>query len=112
MTRRALLALAALAATSCDQQPTAADGYQFERKEFTRLAPAATFVVHRSQAELVAAAPAATRAAVKAEGRSLMAWSVIRPAGCEVHIVDPAVRYAPEWIGHEVAHCVFGRFHP
>lgn len=105
------LTVAALLA-SCNQQPAGADGYAFEAKEFTRLAPAATFVVHRSQAELVAAAPAATRDAVTAQGRQLMAWSVIRPSGCEVHIVDPAVRYAPEWIGHEVTHCVYGRFHP
>ena len=65
----------------------------------------------RTQSELVAAAPAATRKAVAAEGRDLMAWSVLRPSGCEVHIVDPAVKYAPEWIGHEIVHCVYGRFH-
>lgn len=30
---------------------------------------------------------------------------------CVVHIVDPTVGYYPEFIGHEVMHCIFGDWH-
>lgn len=86
----------------------AADGYQFEGKEFERPRPGIEIVTHRSVAELRAAAPASAQA----EGRELMAWAVIRPDGCTVHVVDPSAAWKPEWLGHEVAHCVWGRWHP
>lgn len=84
------------------------DTYQFERKEFERAEPAITIVTHPTLADLRAKAPAAAR---QGEGRRLMAWSIIRPDGREVHVVDPAKQWRPEWIGHEVAHCVWGRWH-
>lgn len=30
---------------------------------------------------------------------------------CNIHIVDPAVSYKPEKIGHELTHCLYGNFH-
>jgi hypothetical protein len=33
-----------------------------------------------------------------------------RPA-CTIHIVDPAKDYRPEWIGHELTHCLHGQWH-
>lgn len=112
MKRLAFLALALLA--GCDQQP-AADGYDFGRKEFTHPAPAIKIVIHKSIEDLRASAPGNTIADTAAEGRVLMAYSIMHPGGigtCTVHIVDPAVSYQPEWIGHEVAHCIWGRWHP
>ncbi len=102
--RRAAICLSLLFA-GCGQGN---DGYRFERKEFERSQPAITIVKHRSLADLRAAAPAAAKAD---ENRDLMAWSIIRRDGCEVHIVDPAKEWRPEWIGHEVAHCAWGRWH-
>lgn len=103
--KRAIIT-AALLLAGCNQAP---DGYRFERKEYERTEPAISIVTHRSLAELRAAAPASAKAD---PSRKLMAWSIIRPGGCEVHVVDPAVSYRPEWIGHEVTHCVWGRWHP
>lgn len=105
--RAALILAAALLLTSCDQSE-AADGYAFGVPTFDRAEPNIRIVTHRSLAELRAAAP---RGIYDAEAAKLMAWSVIRPDGCEMHVVDPAVSYQPEWIGHELAHCAWGEWH-
>lgn len=31
---------------------------------------------------------------------------------CIIHMVDPKVSYKPEFIGHELAHCIYGDWHP
>lgn len=108
------LALApALALAACDAKRAAADGYDFGKAEWDRPDMTIRFVEHRSPADMRAAAPKGTIERAKAEGREVMAWSSIEPAKglCVVHIVDPAVAYAPEWIGHEVTHCIKGRWH-
>lgn len=106
--KRALTIVAALALAGCGVASEAADGYQFGVKEFERSRPNITVVTYASPTDLRAAAPASA----KRSDRELMAWGIIRPDGCEIHIIDPAVSYQPEWIGHEVAHCAWGRWHP
>jgi hypothetical protein len=103
MRRAAFLALLLLA--SCGE---GSDAHKFERKEFDRPQPAITIVTHPTLADLRAKAPASATAD---KGRELQAWSIIRPTSCEVHVVDPAKQWRPEWIGHEVAHCAWGRWH-
>ncbi len=102
--KRAALALLLLA--GCGQ---GSDSYTFERKEFDRPQPSITIVTHPTLADLRAKAPASAKSH---SGRALFAWSIIRPTNCEVHVVDPAKDWRHEWIGHEVAHCVWGRWHP
>lgn len=99
--------LLALLIAGCDGGGS--DGYRFERKEWERAPTSVTVITHRSVEALRAAAPPG---AVPSEGRENMAWSIIRGSGCEVHIVDPETDWMPEWLGHEVAHCVWGRWHP
>lgn len=106
--KRALTIVAALALAGCGGSGDAADGHRFVGKEFDRSRPNITVVTHATLTDLRAAAPASA----KRGDRELMAWGVIRPDGCEIHIIDPAVSYQPEWIGHEVAHCAWGRWHP
>lgn len=103
---RALLIAAALMLGGCGGE--ASDSHRFERKTFERTQPGVTIVVHRTVDELRRAAPKRTVDAGKVD---LMAWAVIRDGGCEVHVVDPAVTWKPEWLGHEVAHCVWGEWH-
>ena len=103
-----LAALAALALAACQQQ--GADGYAFERGEFDRNEIAVTVVEHPSLADLRADA---ARRGVRDGNREIMAFGLVstdRPA-CEIHIVDPAQDYRPEWIGHELTHCIRGRWH-
>ena len=105
--RAALILAAALLLGGCGQSE-AADGYAFGAATFDRAEPNIRIVTHRSLAELRAAAPGGIYDTGTAK---LMAWSVIRPDGCEMHVVDPAVSYQPEWIGHELAHCAWGEWH-
>lgn len=93
---------------SCNEQPGAADGYVFSNAEYRRLSQPITFVEHHSLAELRFEA---RTAGAPDDGRELMAWSELRSGGCTVHILDPSVRYYPEWIGHEITHCIYGRWH-
>lgn len=30
---------------------------------------------------------------------------------CKIHIVNPAIKYEPEVVGHEFLHCVYGQWH-
>ena len=103
-------AVALCALSGCGQSP-GADGYAFGQKEYDQRRIMVALVEHPSLADLRAAAN--ERGAVVEGGRELMAWSVLQTdrSGCEVHIVDPAVSWHPEWLGHEVAHCFFGRWH-
>lgn len=94
--------------TSCEQRSS--DDYRFDRKEYDRSTVHLTVVEHPSLADLQREA--------KVEGadvgdRELMAFGKVEKVGtgCTIHIVDPAVRYAPEWVGHEVVHCIHGRWH-
>jgi hypothetical protein len=95
----------AFALAGCGQ---GSDSYSFDVKEFERAQVTITIVAHPSLADLRTKAPAAAKVD---GGRELMGWSIVRPASCEVHIVDPAKDWRPEWIGHEVAHCFWGRWH-
>lgn len=103
-----LLILLALAA--CGPRT---DSYTFEEKEYTQSKLAITVVEHPSLKDLQAAGIAAK--AIKetqTETVNLQAWSKINRNGtCEVHIVDPEKSYGPEWMGHEIYHCAYGRWH-
>ena len=108
MTHRWIV-LAALALLAGCKQP-ATDGYRFESPEYERDAVLVRVATHRSLAELRAAAPASAHE----DGRALMAWAEIAPdrASCTIHIISPTTTaYAPEWLGHELAHCLYGRWH-
>jgi len=107
MMMRALALMAPLVLLACKQPAT--DGYRFDGAEYEREQVVVRIETHHSLAELRAAAPASAR-----DGeRQLMAWAVLAPdrASCTIHVVDPAASYAPEWLGHELAHCLYGRWH-
>lgn len=105
-----IVAAALLLLAACQQQ--GADGYIFERKEFQHLDLRLIVVIAPNLERLRASAPAGTLETVRAGNRELMAWSVLRPGKvCEMHVVDPFAVWLPEFIGHEVAHCIWGRWH-
>ncbi|PTD19886.1 hypothetical protein [Sphingomonas fennica] len=102
-----LFALAAL--VGC-QPPTAKDGYRFERAEWSNSQLRVTLVLHPSIEDLDREGRRAGAIVQRDEG--IAAWSLIDAHGnCTIHIVDPTRLYLPEFIGHELAHCAFGRFH-
>lgn len=102
--KRLILAPLALILAGCNGS---ADGYQFGDPEFERAKPNIEIVTYESVSAVRAAAPKGAHV----EGRDLMAWAVLRKDGCTIHVLDPSVSYQPEWLGHEVAHCVWGRWH-
>lgn len=108
--KKLLTLLLPFALIACDTG--SADGYKFEEKEFESLTPNIEFVPVENKAELVQRFKAANGHIP--EDRELQAFSILYPDTntCIVFIIDPVRSYEPEWIGHEVVHCIYGRFHP
>jgi hypothetical protein len=105
-----LLIAGALTGCEIPVDGTSFDGYRFELKEFNNLDTKIEFVVHGSYGELREAA----RSLGIKNHKSVRAFSTLhRPdyKRCVVHIVDPSKLYAPEYIGHEITHCIYGRWH-
>jgi type IV pilus biogenesis protein CpaD/CtpE len=106
------LLAATLAIAGCNAPPTSADRYKFEVKQTTNFDTRVMVVEHESLRELQRAA---TKAGAKTSAnQDLQAFSVMYPKSdrCVIHIIDPSVRYVPEFIGHELTHCIYGQFHP
>ena len=91
---------------SCDASHQGDDGYAFGKKETNYSNITVTIVTYSTDEELQAAA----------KGRGVTtevgAWGTLRGSDCTIHIRDPLVAYQPEFIGHEIAHCAWGRWHP
>ena len=107
----AMVLIAALLLLGCDQaNRTGADGYTFDRAEWVNADLRVRLVLHDTVEDL---AREARRAGADVTGEErVQAWGAIDAHGnCTLHIVDPRTRYMPEWIGHELTHCAFGRFH-
>lgn len=87
--------------------PVASDGYRYRRAEFVRNQVEITVVMYASAAEF--------RRAAAAEGINprAVAWSQFDPLRptCTIHMVEPARTYRPEAYGHELLHCLRGRWH-
>ena len=115
----AILAVAAMWAAPSHAR-NAADGYRFEQAEFVRTDFAVKVVEYDSAKEVTQAAESAGALLAPTQvgnyGRSVssrvLAWSRIRDDVCEIHIIKPTVEYRPDLFGHELAHCIYGRWHP
>lgn len=109
--RKIILALAAvISLSSCLKQSTAADGYRFEGG--TKTERSIKFVTYSNMDAVKRAYAATPKARKLGPNEDLQAFSLLTPTTCTVHMIDPAVSYKPEWIGHEVTHCIYGEFHP
>ena len=98
--------------TSCtDQKPAGRDGYQFGTKQYELNNVQVEIKTYRSSSELQAAAKRADKTLTNPG--DIVAFSVIRPPSniCTIHMVDPAVSYEPEFVGHEFLHCIYGQWH-
>lgn len=110
---RSLLAvLAAIALSGCGNK--GADGFVYEGDEWLQHEYATRNVYYSSLSELRAYAPKEAQR----EGYELHAWARIVRGDqyfggmlCEKHILEPSIRYRPEFIGHEDVHCMRGRWH-
>jgi len=85
-----------------------ADDYEFEGKEFEHTDIEVKVVVISTQEKFD---QLSSKLVPGVSG--LQAFSSINPTTntCTVYVKDPTWEYSPEFIGHEIAHCVWGRWH-
>lgn len=97
--------------TACDSKPVGKDGYTFGQETFTRTEFPVEVVLLKSERELSVAYAARNIRGVKPE--SVAAFAIIRrnDPRCTIYMVDPKLNYQPEWIGHELVHCIYGEWH-
>jgi hypothetical protein len=109
MLKKTTMALVLLLLSSCDStNKVGTDGYSFGDKQYEKNEVTIKVVAYKTQNDLLDVA--------KTKGISspdVVAFSVLRPPFdvCTVHMIDPAVRYEPEFVGHEFLHCVYGQWH-
>lgn len=104
-----LIALSLLLLASCDQGPKQGkDGYNFGNKQYEQNPVTVNIVTYKSQKELYQVA--------KSKGANypkVAAFSVLttKRDTCTIHMIDPAISYQPEYVGHEFLHCAYGQWH-
>ena len=100
-----------LSLNSCEQQPRqGADGYTFGEKQYEKNSVQISVVVLKSDDEMVAQLK---RRGVS-DPESVVAFSVLYAPNfdkCTIYMIDPAIRYEPEYVGHEFLHCYYGQWH-
>ena len=89
---------------ACGQSP---DGYEFEHREFERPSQYVTVVEHDTLESLRNEAPAEAFD----DERELYGFSYVGPSSCEIHVADLQSSDARMWLGHEMTHCLYGRWH-
>ena len=99
--------LLTMAIMSIANNPQATDGYVFERKQFTNSNIRVTMVYYDTLEEL------RLEAQIRDFGNTdhLIAFAEGHRKYCEIHTVDPEISYHPERYGHELMHCIHGRWH-
>ena len=103
-----LIIIAAFSIASCNQLPLSADGYNFGNPSFEKSKVEVVFVTYETRAEFMEAAKKRGVASLE-----LQAFTELRDPfnKCTIHAMDPRVKYQPEFIGHELAHCFYGQWH-
>lgn len=85
------------------------DDFRFLQKEIENLTPKVEFVLIKNQQEY----DSVRKKHIGVEWRNVSAFTLWNEGKgtCKIYIKDPEWKYEPELIGHEVAHCIWGRFH-
>lgn len=87
------------------------DRYFFTSKQYQKKRVIIDLVLYNNYDEI--AVEAAKHGLVVGEDEYIVAFSLDTLKGnrCEIHMLDPAIAYRPEFAGHEMHHCFFGQFH-
>jgi hypothetical protein len=104
-----LIIIAAFSIVSCNPSPrSSADGYNFGNPTFEKTKVEVQFVTYKTRAEFLEAAKKRN-----VDSLELQAFTELRSPfnKCTIHVMDPRVKYQPEFIGHELAHCIYGQWH-
>lgn len=86
-----------------------ADDYYFEDKEYEQ----DSFTVRMQLFDTRREFEAAARDKNISNASALGAFATLANDGssCTIYTIDPTVSYEPEFLGHELAHCAWGRWH-
>ena len=110
--KKLLIPIVALLLFGCDQAPrTGADGYRFGEKQYTQTKISVELVLYPTREELDREI---NRRKLNTETTRVVAFTSLYkddPTRCTIHMMDPSVEYAPEFVGHEFLHCVYGQWH-
>lgn len=105
------------AVVSCDNgsyKKRGMDGYYFEKESFVRTDFQIEINLVQSPEEmsrLIASRKGKING--KVDPKNVAAFAVIREddTTCTLYILDPKINYQPEFIGHELVHCIYGTWH-
>lgn len=98
--------------SSCDDGPKrAADDYYFEEKEFERTSLGVTVVLFETRREFEETAKQKLGRDFPVETVAAFGSLSLVGNNCTIYTMDASVQYEPEFLGHELAHCIWGRFH-
>ncbi len=81
------------------------DGYVFQKKQYERTSLQVEVALHKDRKSLVRTAIA------YGLNEKTVGFSVTRNGKCTIHIVRPEFYYEPEIYGHELTHCIYGKWH-
>lgn len=104
--------LSLFAITGCAGTPKyryGTDDYKFLVKEYENLSPEVNFILLKDQAQY----DSVRKRELGTKWDSVSAFTLWIPetGKCTIFIKDPTWEWEPELIGHEVAHCIWGRYH-
>ena len=92
-----------------DSSKKSPDGYYFEEPEYVKTELQVKMVLFKEKSEF---RKVAIEKGAWHDG-TVQAFGTINPNGnsCTIYTYDATVKYQPEYWGHELAHCVYGRWH-
>lgn len=114
--KKIMMLLCCLLVVSCDQAPSkkGTDGYYFEKESFTRTEFPVEVKLMQSEAEMIRELKKRSKNIEgKVNPKDVAAFAVIRTNDnkCTIYMLDPKVKYQPEYVGHEFIHCIYGVWH-
>ena len=100
---------ASLALASCNSNQ-GYDGYIFGHKQYEKTSVIVNVVTYKSDLEFK---QAAKKYVHDSDYTKVAAFTLSSNDSdiCTIHMMDPSVKYQPEFIGHEFAHCLYGQWH-
>jgi hypothetical protein len=106
---------------ACNGPPSkrkASDGYYFESETFQRNNFEVEMVLFQTREDLLNQFDFVSKNRVvniisSTTRNEIQAFSVIRmnDTKCTIYAMDPKFRYQPEFLGHELVHCIYGVWH-
>lgn len=108
----AMLILGILFVPGCEQShKKAVDGYYFEKETFLRTQIQVKIVLIKNQTEMDKLSAQHGMKTVPNEVIKAFATLSKNEPACTIYVIDPKIEYNPEWIGHELVHCIYGDWH-